>query len=151
MKHLFLTLVLFITQLSFGQLDFSITSGTNVDKVLTFSGEVRYSFELNEVDHLYLTPSVVLQQNENTDYQNFFRLGLTKEYGILNVTTGIETSNRELTYGAFAGVIKKDNFKVRPFIRFDAPLFSYNPNKKDVKLVLDVDRQAFSVGFGLQF
>ena len=151
MKNLILALLLFITQMSFGQFDLSLTVGTNEDKVPTLSGEVRYSFELNEVDNLYLTPSVVLQQNENTDYQNFFRLGLTKEYGILNVTTGIETSNKELTYGDFVGVISRDNWKVRPFIRFDAPLFSYNPNKKDVKLVLDVDRQAFSVGFGLQF
>lgn len=150
MRNLVLLVILSVSQLGFGQLELSLTAGTNVDQVPTLSGEVRYSFELNDTDNLYLTPSFILQQNENTDYQNFYRLGLTKEYGPLNVTAGMETSNRELTYGDFASVLKRDNWKVRPFIRFDAPLFSYNPVKKDIKLVLDVDRQAFSVGFGIQ-
>ena len=150
MRNFIFLVVLSITQMSFGQFDLALTVGTNVDQVPTLTGEVRYSCELNDTGNLYLTPSFILQQNENTDYQNFYRVGLTKVYGVLNVTAGMETSDRELTYGDFAGVLKRDNWKVRPFIRFDAPLFSYNPVKKDVNLVLDVDRQAFSVGFGIQ-
>jgi len=150
MRKLVLLLVLSITRMSFAQFDAALTVGTNQDQAGTISGEVRYSFSLNETDNLSLTPSVIYQSNQNTDYQNFFRLGLTKEYGVLNITTGVETSNRELTYGDFASTLKKDNWKFRPFIRFDAPLFSYNPVKKDILLVLDVDRQAFTVGFGIQ-
>jgi len=150
MKNLFFILLLFITNLSFGQFDIALTTGSNSDQVSTYSGEVRYSWKLNEVDNLYFTPSFVFQYQNNTDYQNFLRLGLTKEYGILNVTAGLETSDTELELDTFSRISKRDNWRLRPFIRFDAPLFSYNPNKKDVKLVLDVDRQAFSVGFGFQ-
>ena len=151
MKNLVLLVILSIAQLGFGQFDLALTTGSNVDQVSTYSGEVRYSFMLNENNSLYFTPSFVFQYQNNTDYQNFLRLGLTKEYGILNVTTGIETSDTELELDTFSRISKRDNWRLRPFIRFDAPLFSYNPNKKDVKLVLDVDRQAFSVGFGIQF
>lgn len=151
MRNLVLLLVLSITRLSFAQFDAALTVGTNQDQAGTISGEVRYSFSLNETDNLSLTPSIIYQSNQNTDYQNFYRLGLTKEYGVLNITSGVETSNRELTYGDFVGTLKRDNWKFRPFIRFDAPLFSYNPVKKDILLVLDVDRQAFTVGFGIQF
>jgi hypothetical protein len=150
MKRVFLFLLLFISHLSFGQFDLSLTTGSNEDQTSTYSGEVRYSIKLNGLDNLYFTPSFVFQYQNNTDYQNFLRLGLTKEYGILNVTTGIETSDTELELDDFSRISKRDNWRLRPFIRFDAPLLSYNENKKDLRLVLDVDRQAFSVGFGIQ-
>ena len=150
MRNFIFILVMSITQLGFGQFDLALTTGSNADQTSTYSGEVRYSFMLNEDNNLYLTPSFVFQYQKNTDYQNFLRVGITKEYGILNVTTGIETSDTELELEDFSRISKRDNWRLRPFIRFDAPLFSYNPDKKDIKLVLDVDRQAFSIGFGIQ-
>ena len=150
MRNLVLLVILSITRLGFGQFDLALTTGSNADQISTYSGEVRYSFMLSEDNNLYLTPSFVFQYQKNTDYQNFLRVGVTKEYGILNVTTGIETSDTELELEDFSRISKRDNWRLRPFIRFDAPLFSYNPGKKDIKLVLDIDRQAFSIGFGLQ-
>lgn len=150
MKNLVLLVILSFTQFSFGQFDLALTTGSNQDQASTYSGEVRYSFMLSEDNDLYLTPSFVFQYQNNTDYQNFLRVGVTKEYGILNITTGIETSDTELELEEFSRISKRDNWRLRPFIRFDAPLFSYNAVKKDVRLVLDVDRQAFSVGFGFQ-